>query len=132
MSSKNKKLERTMNAPAQVAATAVRDYTQPAVHPDLGSEVCVHLHPEGVPLFIEPVSERLKTDFAAFKAWFVGYEQAIERFLHKFGALRLRGFPVNGSEDFAQMMAHYPSADMGYTGGGTPRAALAGSSIRIW
>lgn len=115
-----------MNAPAQVAAIAANDFTKPVVHPELGGEVYVHLHPEGVPLFIEPASECLKTDFAAFKTWFVGHEQALERLLHQFGALRLRGFPVNGSEDFAQMMAHYPSADMGYTGGGTPRAALAG------
>ncbi|SDO68924.1 TauD/TfdA family dioxygenase [Pseudomonas jinjuensis] len=115
-----------MTASAHTAAMSTADYPQPAVHPELGNEVRVHLHPEGLPLFVEPASERLKNDFAAFKAWFVGHEKPLQDLLHTYGALRFRGFPIHGSEDFAAMMAHYPNADMGYTGGGTPRAALAG------
>jgi hypothetical protein len=92
----------------------------------LGEEVAVHLHRQGIPLFITPVSRRLKTDIAAFKAWLVDHEEAIDKLLLRFGAVRLRGFPVKGPEQFGHVMSHYPVAAMGYKGGGGPRAEIAG------
>ncbi|MNJ35611.1 Taurine catabolism dioxygenase TauD, TfdA family [compost metagenome] len=115
-----------MNATASTLVETKLDYSQPTLHPSLGDGVRVHLHPQGVPLFITPVAQHLKTDFAAFHAWFVSHEQALEQLLLTFGALRFRGFPVTGADEFGALLAHYPSADMGYTGGGTPRASLAG------
>ncbi|MDT4846433.1 Taurine catabolism dioxygenase TauD, TfdA family [compost metagenome] len=115
-----------MNAPASTVAEVRLDYARPTILPELGNDVCVHQHPQGLPLFVEPASESLKHGFTAFRDWFVAHEQALEELLHTYGALRFRGFPVSCSEEFGALLAHYPSADMGYTGGGTPRAALAG------
>ena len=98
----------------------------PGTHAALGDEVTVHLHPQGIPLFVTPVTERLKSDFSAVHAWFVEHEQAIEKLLLEFGAVRFRGFPIKGREKFRDLMAHYPSASMGYKGGGGPRAVVAG------
>jgi len=111
---------------ASVASATATPVVHPAVTVDLGDVVRVHLHPEGVPLFIEPSCDRLKHDFAAFNDWFVAHEQPLEKLLHTYGAIRFRGFPVSNSREFGALLAHYPSADMGYTGGGTPRAVLAG------
>jgi Taurine catabolism dioxygenase TauD, TfdA family len=95
-------------------------------HAALGDEVTVHLHPQGIPLFVMPVSKRLKSDFEAFHTWLIDHEEAIEKLLLEFGAVRFRGFPVNGSEQFRDLMSHYPAAAMGYKGGGGPRAAVSG------
>ncbi|MGQ7935406.1 TauD/TfdA family dioxygenase [Paraburkholderia sp. D1E] len=95
-------------------------------HAGLNDEVTVQLHPQGMPLFILPVSKHLKSDFSAFHTWLIAHEDAIEKLLLEFGAVRLRGFPVKGSEQFRELMSHYPAATMGYKGGGGPRAAVAG------
>ena len=92
----------------------------------LGDEVAVHLHPQGIPLFVTPVSSRLKSDFSAFHAWLVDHEEAVDKLLLEFGAVRFRGFPVKGPEQFRDLMAHYPSATMGYKGGGSARAEVLG------
>ncbi|MNM74694.1 peptide synthase [compost metagenome] len=120
-----------MTAATNVAAAdrpdaAARTYATPTVHPDLGNEVLLQLHPKGIPMFVTPASERFKTDFEAFRRWFVDHEAMIAKLLRTYGALRFRGFPVKGTEEFAAMTAHYEPATMGYTGGGTPRAAVAG------
>jgi hypothetical protein len=98
----------------------------PGGHAALGDEVTVHLHPQGIPLFIMPVSRRLKSDFAAFHAWLIDHEDVIEKLLLEFGAVRFRGFPVKGPEQFRDLMSHYPVATMGYKGGGGARAAITG------
>ncbi|AYC33744.1 hypothetical protein D3880_15890 [Pseudomonas cavernae] len=116
----------TLASPLSVSPALETDFALPAVHPALGAEVRVQLHPQGIPLFVTPASTRLKEDFAAFHAWFVAHEQAFEDLLKVYGALRFRGFPIRETADFSTMMAHYPSADMGYNGGGTPRAVVAG------
>jgi len=92
----------------------------------LGDEVTVHLHPQGIPLFVMPVSKRLKSDFGAFHAWLVEHEQPIDKLLLEFGAVRFRGFSVKGAEQFRDLMSHYPDATMGYKGGGGPRASVLG------
>lgn len=101
-------------------------YATPTPHPELGDEVVLQLHPKGIPMFVMPASERFKTDFDAFRQWFVEHEETLDALLTTYGALRFRGFPIHETEQFAAMTAHFPPAQMGYTGGGTPRAAVAG------
>ncbi|MCO4862625.1 putative SyrP-like protein [Cupriavidus phytorum] len=101
-------------------------YATPTPHPSLGDDVVLQLHPKGIPMFVMPASERFKTDFQAFRQWFVEHEDTLDELLRTYGALRFRGFPIRETEQFAAMTAHYPPAQMGYTGGGTPRAAVAG------
>jgi alpha-ketoglutarate-dependent taurine dioxygenase len=92
----------------------------------LGKDVVLTLDPEGFPAFVTPASPRLAQDLDAFTEWLVAHEDEIDELLLTHAALRFRGFPLHTTEDFASTLAHLPSADMGYTGGGTPRSAVAG------
>lgn len=114
------------NVAATRPAAGTRTYANPTAHPELGDEVRLQLHPKGIPMFVTPASERFKTDFEAFRKWFVDHEAVIEELLRTYGALRFRGFPIRSTEEFAAMTAHYEPAKMGYAGGGTPRSAVAG------
>ncbi len=119
-----------MNAPSHanstLSAEPIPSFATPAKHPALGNEVVLQLHPKGIPMFVMPASDRFKSDFEAFRQWFVEHETQIDALLRTYGALRFRGFPIHGTDSFAAMTAHYPPAEMGYTGGGTPRGAIAG------
>lgn len=89
----------------------------------LGEEVNVE---ERFPLLVTPRSQALADDPAAAAAWLAEYRDDVEELLVHFGAALLRGFAIRSTDDFANLVAHYPSPQNGYSGGATPRAAITG------
>lgn len=93
----------------------------------LGDEVVAtpYADGDGLPLFIEPTSDRLRTSVADAQAWFAGLP--FDEILAEAGAVVLRGFPVRTTDDFMLMTKHLPPLDLGYAGGNAPREAVKGS-----
>jgi alpha-ketoglutarate-dependent taurine dioxygenase len=81
---------------------------------------------EGLPLFIEAEGPQLRRDPAAAARWVADHRPALDARLLEHGAIVLRGFAVPDTQAFAQLIESYPCAEMDYTAGATPRAAIAG------
>jgi alpha-ketoglutarate-dependent taurine dioxygenase len=93
--------------------------------PGLGSGVATHVpFPGNPPLFVTPIAETLATDAHAAVAWFAEHAEVFEDLLAHYGAFVLRGFPIEGTDGFADLVGHYPPHTLGYSGGATPRDQL--------
>jgi len=96
----------------------------------LGDEVTATPYeggPGGLPLVVEPRSERLRTSVDATVTWFAERAEAFDHVLADAGAVVLRGFPIDGTGDFAALTSHLPPLAMGYSGGNAPRNAIQGN-----
>jgi len=80
---------------------------------------------EGLPLFLQPRDDDLKTSPEAVRAWFNAHRPALDALLPQAGALVLRGFAVPDTQAFGELVASYESMQFGYTAGASPRAQLA-------
>src|SRR4051794_1430544 len=90
----------------------------------LGSDVRTWTVDGGAPpLFVE-ASGPLADDVAAALTWFGERHDVLEALLTDHGALLLRAFPIDGTEAFAALVAHYQPHEFGYAGGATPRDRL--------
>ena len=81
----------------------------------------------GLPLFIEPTRAALRSDGAQAAAWFRDHRPAFEAAVLEHGAVVLRGFAIQSTEDFAQLVAHFTPHAMGYAGGATARQTIKGN-----
>jgi len=79
----------------------------------------------GLPLFVQPAHEGLRSDLGATVDWFEEQRPAIDALLLEHGALVLRGFPIEDTAAFSRVIAGYDSPDFGYLAGASPRAKLA-------
>lgn len=92
---------------------------------ELGPGVRAHApDPGNPPLIIVPVDTTLANDAATAVAWFVGCSAIVDGLLDHYGAVLLRGFPIEGTVGFADLIAHAPPHAFGYAGGATPRDRL--------
>jgi alpha-ketoglutarate-dependent taurine dioxygenase len=103
--------------------------TSTSISAALGDEVTVtpYAAGNGFPLFVEPASERLKSSIDETVAWFAERADDFEQILADAGAVVLRGFPIDDTDDFASLTAHLPSLEHGYSGGNAPRKAIKGT-----
>jgi alpha-ketoglutarate-dependent taurine dioxygenase len=76
------------------------------------------------PLVVEPVGGTLAHEPRALISWFAGHATVFDGLLAVHGAVLLRGFPVEGSQGFDDLVSHYPAHSSGYSGGATPRDRL--------
>ena len=81
------------------------------------------------PLWIEPTSEALRTDIAAFSHWMDQHHEAIEQALLTFGALVWRGFPVRETEQFCALFEGFADFEQGYVGGTSDRKPVKGRAM---
>lgn len=95
----------------------------------LGDEVSVRPYEAGggFPLFVEPASDRLRTSIQDAAGWLAQHREQFDRVLADAGAVVLRGFPVDTTDDFQALTEHLPPLEMGYAGGNAPRAAIKGN-----
>lgn len=78
-----------------------------------------------LPLLVEPVDVSLRAPHA-FAGWLADNEAAIRGALLHYGGVLLRGFAIGDADDFAQLAERFPTFELGYAGGATPRAAIKG------
>jgi hypothetical protein len=52
--------------------------------------------------------------------------EGVDRLLARSGALLVRGFPLDDTDQFARLAAHYEPHANGYSGGATPRDVVRG------
>lgn len=78
------------------------------------------------PLWIEPATEQLRANPAAAARWMADYRDEVESALLGFGAVVMRGFAVPDTDDFAALMAPFPTYSMGYTAGTSERQVIKG------
>jgi alpha-ketoglutarate-dependent taurine dioxygenase len=81
--------------------------------------------PGGVPAIVRPLDPLLASDTDHFVGWFAASKEQLDHVAATHGALLFRGFPVSTTEDFSRAIAHYPTNDLTYIGGATPRGQLA-------
>lgn len=109
-------------------ATRLRDGDIDTVSAELGTAVDAYTRggDDTLPLFIEPRSERLRSDLDFAVGWFAEHRPLFDRLLAHYGACFLRGFPIADTAAFNRLVAHYGSTDFGYAAGATPRERIAG------
>jgi alpha-ketoglutarate-dependent taurine dioxygenase len=78
-----------------------------------------------LPLCVTPLNGALRTDPAAFVAWYRARLDLIDELLDTFGAILWRGFAVPDTAAFGRLGALYPPHAHGYTAGAAPRKAVA-------
>lgn len=79
----------------------------------------------GLPLFIQPACESLRTGIDTLVGWFSAHRPALDALLLEHGALVLRGFAIEDTAAFSRVIAGFQSPDFGYLAGASPRAQLA-------
>jgi alpha-ketoglutarate-dependent taurine dioxygenase len=87
--------------------------------------VRIDVHPGGVPALIRPDDPALAGDAEAFIDWFRANKEPLDRLAATHGALKFRGFALATSDHFARAIDHYPTNDLNYIGGATPRGQIA-------
>jgi alpha-ketoglutarate-dependent taurine dioxygenase len=92
---------------------------------ELDDRVVVNAHPGGVPLFVRPRDTRLAEDMDEFRDWFGARKAVFDRLASVHGALFFRGFPLRQTADFQQVIQPYPTNELTYIAGGTPRGEIA-------
>lgn len=75
----------------------------------------------GLPLFIQPINPDLGDSCEAAAAWVQNNRPALDAALLKFGAFVLRGFSIQSTQDFQDVIASYQSDGLDYVGGVSPR-----------
>lgn len=95
----------------------------------LGDEVTAtpYTGGRGLPLFLEPASDRLRSSADEVNRWLAEHAEAFDRVLAEAGAVVLRGFPIRSTDDFQTIAKHLPPLEMGYAGGNAPREAVKGN-----
>ena len=83
--------------------------------------------PDKPPLWIEPLNDNLRSDFAAARRWMSGHREVIEQALLNFGAIAWRGFAVASSEHFAGLLETFEPFAQGYAGGTSDRKVVTGN-----
>jgi alpha-ketoglutarate-dependent taurine dioxygenase len=78
------------------------------------------------PLFVRPVNPRLGLDLEESVKWIRSSTDKLQRILSRVGAVVLRGFPVNDTDDFNRLIDHLPVHDFAYAGGVAKRKHLGG------
>jgi hypothetical protein len=111
-------------ATSQLAPGALASSGSP--YPALGDAVSAEPFADSFALVVRPADPVLAADIAAVASWFAARRDAIERVLADRGAIMFRDFAVRSTEDFAAAVECYPSPVGGYSGGATPREAIAG------
>jgi hypothetical protein len=98
----------------------------PELVQDIASDgrVRVDVHPGGMPVIIKAKDPRLAEDLDAFVGWFAARKDLFDQVAAQHGALLFRGMPMKQTADFQRAIAHYPSNDLTYAGGGAPRDQL--------
>jgi alpha-ketoglutarate-dependent taurine dioxygenase len=81
---------------------------------------------QGLPLFIEPTTEELRSDPVHVTDWYLDNQDAVHDLITEAGAVVLRGFAVTETRHFGALIDGYPMPDFGYSGGVTPRGAIEG------
>lgn len=92
----------------------------------LGDAVSAEKCQAGFPFIIRPADPVLAQDPAAVAGWFAALREEIDLALADCGALLFREFAIRSTADFARVIEPYPSPPGGYSGGATPREAVAG------
>lgn len=81
---------------------------------------------QGLPLFIEPTRDELRTDPGTVADWYLDNQDVIHHHVAEAGAVVLRGFAISETRHFGALIDAYPMPDFGYAGGVTPRGAIEG------
>lgn len=98
--------------------------TNPAAF-DAGVTLTPYAPGMGLPLFIQPRDESLRSDTDALCRWFGEHRPTLDELLVRHGAVVLRGFALPDTDAFGRIVSHYDQPDFGYTAGASPRAQLA-------
>ena len=95
----------------------------------LGDEVTAtpYAAGNGLPLFLAPASDRLRSSAEDVNNWLVEHAVAFDHVLAEVGAIVLRGFPIHSTDDFQTIGKHLPPLEMGYAGGNAPRESVKGN-----
>ncbi|HVV30508.1 MAG TPA: TauD/TfdA family dioxygenase [Mycobacteriales bacterium] len=80
----------------------------------------------GLPLFVEPERPGSWESIDQVVSWFSAHRPELDRLATDVGAVVLRGFPIHDTADFNALVDGYPAPTFGYSGGATPRVAIAG------
>ncbi|MDG2005157.1 MAG: TauD/TfdA family dioxygenase [Novosphingobium sp.] len=78
------------------------------------------------PLWIEPASDKMRSDIGALTGWMDGHHEEIEQALLGFGAIVWRGFPLAETDQFERMMGGFQPFALGYAGGTSDRKSIKG------
>ncbi len=79
----------------------------------------------GAAVTLEPRTDALARDPAAFRAWFAAHKPMLAELVACVGPARLHGFAVTGTADLNALASLYDAPREGYSGGATPRSQLA-------
>jgi alpha-ketoglutarate-dependent taurine dioxygenase len=79
----------------------------------------------GFPLFVQPRDRTLRDDPQAAIAWFHDHRAVFDELLLQAGVLVFRGFPIENTAAFGEMISQYETPHFGYTAGSSPRKQLA-------
>jgi hypothetical protein len=83
-----------------------------------------------LPLFLRPAPGSGLDNAAAAAAFFRERRSALEAALDLFGAVVLRDFGLEDTDDFARLIEPWPTHDLGYAGGAAPRPVLQGRVMK--
>jgi hypothetical protein len=111
---------------ATAAKSAGEDQRAAAANALLGDAVSGVPWPAGWPLIVRPAEPVLATDASAVARWFATHRDEIDQVLADYGAIMFRDFALDTTLEFAGAMECYPAPPGGYSGGATPREAVAG------
>ncbi|EEF25930.1 conserved hypothetical protein [Ricinus communis] len=93
---------------------------------EFGSAVtCSHFGDSPLPLVIQPANEKHR-DLDALLDWASAHRDALDRAIADHGAVLLRDFAVDDTAQFEKVSELFPAYEMGYEGGATARAQIAG------
>lgn len=81
------------------------------------------------PLLVTPHNEEVKNDTSSFFHWVNNNKSELHDLLIKHGAVLFRGFPVENSDSFEQMLNETDYKNMPYVGGAAPRSQVTESRI---
>jgi alpha-ketoglutarate-dependent taurine dioxygenase len=111
---------------ATAVQSAGEDQRAVAANARLGDAVTGVPWTAGWPLIVRPTDPTLRTDASAVARWFAEHQAEIDHVLADYGAIMFRDFALDTTLDFAAAMESYPAPPGGYSGGATPREAVAG------
>ncbi|MCV2403745.1 TauD/TfdA family dioxygenase [Marinomonas sp. C2222] len=81
------------------------------------------------PLLVTPHNEEVQADTSSFFQWVNSNKSELHDLLIKHGAVLFRGFPVDNSDKFEQMLNETDYKNMPYVGGAAPRSQVTESRI---
>lgn len=87
--------------------------------------VCSSFGDSPLPLVIQPADEKQR-DPAALMEWAHAHTDALDRAIADHGAVLLRDFAIDDTAQFEKVSELFPAYAMGYEGGATARARIAG------